>query len=118
MPLPLTPEHLGQARARVRRLCAQQQVSDELCSDLQLVLSELVGNAHRHAGPPVGYDVRPDGSDVLVVVEDANPDPPPADLPTARDTAESGRGLHLVAALSRAWGWRPTPNGKEVWARV
>ena len=32
--------------------------------------------------------------------------------------AESGRGLYLVAALARNWGWTPTANGKVTWAEI
>ncbi|UNO40642.1 ATP-binding protein [Streptomyces sp. MST-110588] len=37
----------------------------------------------------------------------------------ADDTAESGRGLHLVDSFSDSWGWHPLagePHGKVVWA--
>jgi hypothetical protein len=58
-----------------------------------------------------------DGDDLLIEVEDANPDG--LALVRALDvSAEGGRGLHLVAAVSRRWGWTPTASGKRVWARV
>jgi hypothetical protein len=40
------------------------------------------------------------------------------DAPTPRsvvsDDAESGRGLHLVAALAASWGWEPRADGGKV----
>jgi hypothetical protein len=57
-----------------------------------------------------------DGADLLVFVDDANPEGP---VRTERpDDAESGRGLGLVEALSKAWGWTRTAGGKRVWARL
>jgi hypothetical protein len=38
--------------------------------------------------------------------------------PTLREmdpAATTGRGLHLVSALARSWGARPTGGGKSVW---
>jgi hypothetical protein len=39
---------------------------------------------------------------------------------SARDEAESGRGLMLVDALSEQWGWCPSAgnDGKFVWTAV
>lgn len=108
-------------------------VRRELTADLQLhgvapddvdavnlVASELVGNAIRHAG--IAGDTELDISwavgddEVYFVVED-----PSATLPEQRfpgRDATSGRGLTIVAALSVDWGAEPTPRGKRVWARV
>ena len=121
-----TPETARDARRQARLACAEHGVADDRCDDVVLVLSELVGNALRHGSPPVNYTVAPDGPDVLVTVEDGDPSlhgPASAGSGTlsacgpATD-AESGRGLQIVATLSRVWGWRPTPAGKLVWARL
>ena len=32
--------------------------------------------------------------------------------------ALSGRGLHLVGRLAKAWGLRPAPVGKVIWAEL
>ena len=95
--------------------------------DARVVVSELVTNALRHgldaAGAPVPCAPRPliglrllrhpgglrcevtDPSDIM-----------PARLVPAGD-ADFGRGLCLVAALSRQWGATPLPaGGKCVWA--
>lgn len=120
MPTVMAPDGLARARADARRMCAEHHVPLDRCHDLQVVLSELVGNACRHGGPPVTYDLAADGHELLGTVADADPTPPPnaASLPDAADAAESGRGLHIVAALSRRWGWRPAGTGEAVWARV
>lgn len=115
---PVSSATLADARSRARSICAHAACGADRCDDVLLVLSELVGNACRHGGDPVTYDVTADGADLLVVVEDSDPTPPldaPADVALG---AENGRGLFLVAAVSRLWGWHPTARGKQVWARV
>ncbi len=81
------------------------------------VISELLGNACRHGGGPVSYETWLDAPDVLVTVADAER-LPPVENPHADDDAEGGRGLFLVGAVSRSWGWDPTPSGKQVWSRI
>lgn len=80
----------------------------------QLLTSELVTNAVRHArSEDVDVTVRQEDEAVRVEVHDSSREPP-----TPREAgpeAESGRGLQLVAALSRAWGVKPIPTGKTVW---
>lgn len=118
----VTAAELCRARALARRVCAENipEHTDrhERCDDLQLVLSELVANACRHGEPPVRYDVVPDGSDLLVTVQDSDPTPPPAAAGGVASSSEGGRGLLIVEALARFWGWQHTPGGKVVWARV
>jgi anti-sigma regulatory factor (Ser/Thr protein kinase) len=90
--------------------------------DIAVVLSELLTNALRHsaASPPgLAQPVRvalvQPGRFVLVVVTD-----PGRQVPVLKEPdylAESGRGLHVINALSDAWGCTtPTGAGKAVWA--
>ncbi len=96
----------------------------ELSDDAGLVVSELITNAIRatrdlvpHSGAPVRLWLASDTELILVLVGDANPRPP---LRTdAGPDADSGRGLHLVEALSNGWGWYPANAAgtvKVVWA--
>lgn len=123
----ITPEDARDARRQARLACTGNGVPDDRCDDIVLVLSELLGNAVRHGRPPVTYAVAPDGPDMLVTVEDGDPALPAVPAGTgpersstsrAATDAESGRGLQIVAALSRLWGWRATSAGKLVWARL
>jgi anti-sigma regulatory factor (Ser/Thr protein kinase) len=93
----------------------------ERSSDITLVVSELLTNALRHAwsgdiGPrPVWLGLLQPGPCVLCAVADpskAAPTPqPPGSL------AETGRGLHIICALSDRWGYTtPNETGKVVWA--
>lgn len=90
--------------------------------DITLVVSELLANALRHAPPrPGGWpvqlgllQVRPCAA-LLCAVADPSPAPPVPAPPG--DLAESGRGLHVVEALSDRWSYTtPTHRGKVVWA--
>jgi hypothetical protein len=90
--------------------------------DASVVVSELVTNAIRH-GLRRGADAEEALRLVLVryrcnlvcMVTD-----PTDRAPTMREpdyVAETGRGLHIIDAMSRAWGWTPLlGGGKAVWA--
>lgn len=83
--------------------------------DIETVTSELVGNAVRHAGGfAVSLILTRAGGLLMVVVGDLSPDPP-VKRPLDADAA-SGRGLHIVDALSVRWGWLPQEPGKVVYA--
>jgi anti-sigma regulatory factor (Ser/Thr protein kinase) len=106
------------ARASARAWLSQWGRS-ELSDDTETVVGELVANAvqasERNA-TPVALRLALARGSVLVEVFDSAPGRP---APREADhTAESGRGLHMVAALSRDWGWAPARGGKVVWAEV
>lgn len=134
----MTGEVVRDARLQARRACAEHDVTDR-CDDVVLVVSELVGNAVRHGQPPVTLDLTYEDDELVVGVEDADPSPPASAAPSAaaappaspasggdpaaggvggEELAESGRGMGIVAALSRVWGWHRTIRGKRVWARL
>jgi anti-sigma regulatory factor (Ser/Thr protein kinase) len=103
----------GAARAAVARAIDDLQLAP-LSDDLQLVVSELVTNAIRHAAPPVELEIEADEDTVTVAVADGSagrPQPRSADL-----DAEGGRGLLLIDLLSAESGVRPEPPGKTIWA--
>lgn len=97
---------------------------EQLCDDVGLAVSELVGNAVRHgmrdcsipaAERTIRLGLVSRGSSVLCAVND-----PSDGVPVLREPdflAETGRGLHVIAAVSGAWGWTPPDgSGKVVWA--
>lgn len=84
--------------------------------DLELITSELVTNAIRHANAVELVLYLPDDKTAMVEVRDDNPQGPAAPVPDLQ--AEGGRGLMLVGALSRSWGWRSTADGKVIWAQT
>ncbi|MGW6983073.1 ATP-binding SpoIIE family protein phosphatase [Streptomyces sp. NPDC054932] len=85
---------------------------DELGFVTELVVSELVTNAIRYAGGPVGLRLI---RDRLLVCEVSDPSSTQPRLRRARDTDEGGRGLFLVAQLTDRWGCRFTGTGKTIW---
>ena len=90
--------------------------ADTRLDDARLLLSELVTNAVTHAGSPFLVSIRAYDSAVRLAVRDQDPTEPtvrPWDV-----DADSGRGLQIVAALSRDWGVEATPLGKTVWAEL
>ncbi|WP_432054774.1 ATP-binding protein [Streptomyces sp. bgisy022] len=92
---------------------------------IALVVAELATNAVRHGSVPgreFGLRVEYDGTSGLVRIEvsdAATAKRPPETAPSSCPDGESGRGLLLVDALSRRWGWTPRETvGKTVWAEV
>ena len=79
----------------------------------RLLVTELATNAVVHAGSSFSVGARDEGGQVRVSVRDNSPV-----RPRLRDDgvmAISGRGLHLVAALSSDWGVDVSGDGKTVW---
>ncbi|MGY0492015.1 ATP-binding protein [Streptomyces sp. WG-D5] len=114
---PADPSAVRRARDEVRTQLVTWGL-DELADIAALLVSELVTNSLRYASGPIGVRVGcpHDPSGVLLVeVSDPLPDPPCARTADLDD--EGGRGLHLVAEVSRRWGTRPggRSGGKTVW---
>jgi anti-sigma regulatory factor (Ser/Thr protein kinase) len=120
---PLRPHPLSVGQARnfcTRRLTSvldDRCADPEVVSDAATIASELVTNALTAGSTEISLSLalRPDS--VYIEVEDdaagtvtpANPAP----------TDPKGRGLMVVAALSREWGVSPIEGGaKHVWAEV
>jgi anti-sigma regulatory factor (Ser/Thr protein kinase) len=125
------PSAVAAARAFVRLALAKWQGGAEQGDDALLIVSELVTNAVRAVGtleaPPRWADlgavdlvtVTLTGLADSLVIEVRDPAPGlPTPAPEGDPSAEGGRGLHLVAALSTRWGWTPDPSGKSVWAET
>ncbi|MCF1592527.1 ATP-binding SpoIIE family protein phosphatase [Streptomyces muensis] len=85
---------------------------EQLAFTTELIVSELVTNAIRHAGGPVGLRLIRDHVLVCEVTDPSNTQPR---LRRARTTDEGGRGLFLIAQLSARWGSRYGLSGKTIW---
>jgi anti-sigma regulatory factor (Ser/Thr protein kinase) len=83
---------------------------------IELVSSELLGNAIRHADGSVLVALYAMVGRCLIEVYDNNPDPP-IERSAAEDD-ESGRGLALVKFVATKHGWQPTEGGKKCWAEL
>jgi hypothetical protein len=97
--------------------------AEEPSHDIAIVVSELVTNALQHALPGCD-DARPQRPIRLGLLQlrpcllCAVADPSTA-APVFRPSGslgESGRGLHIICALSDWWGYTTSDTGKIVWA--
>jgi len=105
------------ARAHVRRVCADWDVGVEVCEAAQIVVTELVTNAVEHAGSKSVVEVeRVDGAFRIGVRDYDTTELGEVTLPPPQATR--GRGLAMVAAVSRAWGVRTHPDGKTIWSEM
>jgi PAS domain S-box-containing protein len=105
------------AVAETRKNACQQLAVwglDEATFVTELVVSELVTNAIRHAEPPIQLRLIHDDHKLICEVSDASSTAP--HLRRARTFDEGGRGLLLVAQLTQGWGARQTYTGKTIWA--
>ncbi|MGW3954309.1 ATP-binding protein [Streptomyces sp. NPDC004752] len=117
--LPRHARSVGRARALFREQAESWQLPQDVTDTAELLLSELMTNAYRHAKVPAGREIWVrcvvTADRISVTVTDAN-----ATLPTPGTASledESGRGLALVAVLADDWGAerRQCGIGKEVW---
>ena len=88
-------------------------------ADVELLTSEVVSNAVRHA------DLNPSEEIVLRVVTDGyvrveviDPGPPFEAGPPKPESGSGGWGLFLVDAVATTWGVEPEVGGKMVWFEV
>ncbi|MFD9407429.1 SpoIIE family protein phosphatase [Streptomyces sp. NPDC059989] len=86
---------------------------DELAFSTELIVSELVTNAIRHAGGPVRLRLIRADTLTCEVSDSSNTQPR---MRRARSSEEGGRGLYIVAQLSHRWGSRYSRGGKTVWS--
>jgi PAS domain S-box-containing protein len=117
--LELTAPEVAAAEARdlVRDLLGDLGVSDRrVLEDAVLVTSELVTNALLHTELPAALRLVSTPEELRIEVHDRSAAQPQRRRPGAQD--EHGRGLTIVAALSRGWGARLTEAGKVVWSVV
>ncbi|MEV7341531.1 ATP-binding protein [Streptomyces sp. NPDC093544] len=123
--LPHDPRAPGIARGTLRLILAAHEMS-ELAPTAELLASELLTNSHCHTSGPYALRILSTESDRLrVAVWDSDPRVPPGfgDVPPPiAETAEHGRGLHLVRACADAWGASvlrelgASKGGKLLWA--
>ncbi|RPK56806.1 Phosphoserine phosphatase RsbU [Streptomyces sp. ADI96-02] len=109
----LTAEPLAVGRAR--ELATGQLEAwglEELSFSTELVVSELVTNAVRHAGGPLRLRLIRDRTLLCELADGSHTSP---HLRLSKDDDEGGRGLFIVAQLVQRWGTRYTPTGKTIW---
>ncbi|MFI5551719.1 SpoIIE family protein phosphatase [Streptomyces sp. NPDC051738] len=110
--LPSDPAVVSRARVAVTERLAAWHL-DELAFTTELIASELVTNAIRHATGPLQLRLLRDRTLICEVSDGSGTSPR---LRRARTEDEGGRGLFLVAQLTERWGTRYSPHGKVIWA--
>ncbi|MFG2767634.1 SpoIIE family protein phosphatase [Streptomyces rubiginosohelvolus] len=110
--LPSDPAVVATARSLVQRQLTVWGL-EESAFVTELVVSELVTNAIRYAEGPIHMRVIRDHHALICEVSDATTTAP--HLRYARSGDEGGRGLFLIAQLTRRWGTRFSGRGKTIW---
>jgi serine/threonine-protein kinase RsbW len=124
--VPHDPAAVGAARHRVRSELAALGINRGLLDDVEVVVSELLGNAVRHAEPIAGGALlvgwRVDSGRVTVKVTDGGSPRRPVTRAALRDADlfdEAGRGLRIVEGLVQDWGVVDHVGGlRTVWATL
>jgi anti-sigma regulatory factor (Ser/Thr protein kinase) len=113
------PESAAAARALVDETLPDWGC-DELRENARLVITELVSNAVRHAGPPIEVmlELRPRALRLAVADGDSGDLPHWTNEPRPPSWTDlGGRGLLIVGQLADEWGVEPgVRGGKVVWA--
>ncbi|MER7180779.1 SpoIIE family protein phosphatase [Streptomyces hyaluromycini] len=109
--VPSDPSAVAGVRAAAAELLRDWGLEEEAFT-LELILSELVTNAIRHATGPVGVRLIRDRSLICEVSDGSSVSP---HLRRAATMDEGGRGLFLVAQFADRWGTRYTADGKVIW---
>lgn len=119
--LPHTPASVPVARERLSSELIASGVYEADIDDVNVVISELLSNALRHARPLPSGEIRVawmrDGDALEIAVSDGGAMTEPR---RGRNTLSSlgGRGLGIVEELALRWGVRHEDGGTTVWARL
>jgi serine phosphatase RsbU (regulator of sigma subunit)/PAS domain-containing protein/anti-sigma regulatory factor (Ser/Thr protein kinase) len=112
--VPPVPASVPRVRALVRRTLHSWGLPD-LVDPTELLLSELVTNAVRHAREDVGIQLAKGETLVAEVTDDDERLP---HRMRGGTTDPRGRGLVVVDELAGEWGARSVADGKVVWFEV
>ncbi|MFD7552212.1 ATP-binding protein [Streptomyces sp. NPDC059816] len=120
---PARDVHVAHARRMTRRFLQplEEVLGEELHYLLLVAVTELVTNAVVHGSQPgdlVTLRLEREPRVLCVAVEDASAKPPC--LRTADHHDSGGRGMRLVAGLTKSWGYTRFASrpGKQVWMRI
>lgn len=102
-----------QARNVATEACLRWELP-ELVAPASVIAGELVTNVVDHANTMATLRISLRRRYVTIGVRDGSTDGPRLITPGAY----GGRGLMLVDAMARSWGWLPVDGGKVVWASL
>ena len=116
--LPAGPVAVGEARRLVRDQLAESLPGDAV-AEIELLTSELVSNAIRHArigDGTIGLNIAVGPRTIRVSVVDGGAGFEPTNLVRSSGDEEGGWGLFLVEEMSDRWGSRKDPH--LVWFEI
>jgi anti-sigma regulatory factor (Ser/Thr protein kinase) len=121
MRVPWRAASVAHVRKAVVDDLSTRDVSPAVIDEAEIVISELVSNAIRHARPLADGNLRVHWKVKAGVVEvevtdgggDSTPRPAPRTI-----WAPSGRGLRIVRSLAHEWGVTEDRTGSTVWASL
>lgn len=116
--LPRTPASCREGRHWLDKALAKWGIGADVRYRALQCVSETLGNAILHPAvdaPTTTVRAEVFGDQLWVTVSDPDPFIYPSD---ATSSAEHGRGLMIVSALSDGYGADETPFGKDVWWHI
>ncbi|WP_286176039.1 ATP-binding protein [Arthrobacter sp. NEB 688] len=119
--VPSDASSVGRVRRAIVVDLTARDVDEELVGEAEIVTSELLTNAVRHARPlsdgtiRVRWKIRGDVVEVEVTDGGGATVPKPAPRTV---WLSSGRGLRIVRALAHEWGVTEDRTGNVVWATL
>jgi anti-sigma regulatory factor (Ser/Thr protein kinase) len=119
--VPWAPSAVGQTRRVLVGDLEDRGVSAETVGEAEIVVSELIANALRHARPLADGMIRVHwkvkAGVVEVEVSDGGGTSTPRPAPQSV-WSSTGRGLRIVRSLAHEWGVTDERNGRTVWAAL
>lgn len=119
--VPWRPASVPSARRAIVADLRERGVAAAIIDECEMVLSELVSNAIRHARPLQDGSLRVHWRVKAGVVElevtDGGGETAPRPAPRSIWSA-SGRGLRIVRSLAHEWGVAEDRHGSTVWASL
>jgi anti-sigma regulatory factor (Ser/Thr protein kinase)/DNA-binding Xre family transcriptional regulator len=106
------------ARLHARHVLADWELN-HLTASAELLISELLTNSVKASSPhgtPVRLRLLTDHRQLIIEAWDRNPNPPQSRQADYAD--ESGRGLNVITAIARRWGYYSSGKWKVVWAEI
>jgi anti-sigma regulatory factor (Ser/Thr protein kinase) len=119
--IPSSAQEVPSIRRALVEDLQELEVAPVVVDEAEIVISELMGNAIRHARPLTDGMVRVrwkvKAGVVEVEVSDGGGPSTPRPAPPAL-WSTSGRGLRIVRSLAHEWGVTEDKNGRTVWASL